>query len=89
MSSEITQDDSEVGYSSMYDASNTAQVMDIGSATISVANAINSTLEEEEESKYPVMDNAYFKKLFRNNPNLYYATPEINDILYIQCVGFR
>ena len=95
MSSEITQDqtDSDVGYSSLQgatEASNTAQVNDIGSATISVANAINSSLENEEESKYtgrpdPKMDDAYFKKLFKTNSNLYYMTPEVNDILYLQC----
>ncbi|MDR3582206.1 MAG: leucine-rich repeat protein [Candidatus Pacebacteria bacterium] len=45
--------------------------------------------QEEEEDQGPCLTVAYIKKHLRENDKTYYSTPELNEVLYFQCKGFR
>jgi len=72
--------------------SETSAIEDRGS--YAVANAINRLINENEDNERdeygnPIFTIGYIKKMCKSNGNLYYHTHELNDILYLNCKGFR
>ena len=45
--------------------------------------------QEEEEDQGPKLTVAYIKKFLKSDDKTYYSTPELNEVLYFQCKGFR
>ena len=84
-----TNDDTFSQYSdrSMVEAAHRAQMHAI--------QAINEQVDEnvvylrEEEDNRPILTRAYLINLCKTNQNLYYTTPEINDVLYLQEKNFK
>lgn len=44
--------------------------------------------QEELEDQGPRLTLEYIKKMLRSDSKTYYSTPELNEVLYLQCKGF-
>eukprot|EP00826_Nyctotherus_ovalis_P064634 TRINITY_DN9486_c0_g1_i3.p1 TRINITY_DN9486_c0_g1~~TRINITY_DN9486_c0_g1_i3.p1 ORF type:complete len:406 (+),score=148.36 TRINITY_DN9486_c0_g1_i3:67-1284(+) len=45
-------------------------------------------MNQEEEDQGPRLTLDYIKKMLRSDHKTYYSTPELNEVLYLQCKGF-
>jgi len=47
------------------------------------------TEDERDEFNNPVMTIPHLRRLLKKNQNLYYVTPEVNDLLYLHYKGYK
>lgn len=44
---------------------------------------------KDEVEKRPILTRAYIEHMCKNDQKTYYATPEVNDVLYLQNKNFK
>ena len=85
----MTNDDTFSMYSdrSLVEAAHRMELMTIKKLNEEVDE--NVIYLKDEEEKRPILTQAYIKHMCKNNQNIYYSTPEVNDVLYLQEKNFK